>query len=178
MPSCEPSSPLAFTISAESPDHPDIVDLLRMGTEYANSRHPPHMNFLLDVNALQAEGVQVYVAREINEHTSLGMAALVPIYASPELGKAVEIKRMYVCAHARGRGVGMALIKRIEREASKRGYERVVVETGNDFAGARRLYEKAGFTYIERYGPYKTSEISVCLQVGLWANEEDNSTPA
>jgi len=72
----------------------------------------------------------------------------------------------------------MALIKRIEREASKRGYERVVVETGNDFAGARRLYEKAGFTYIERYGPYKTSEISVCLQVGLWANEEDNSTPA
>jgi len=104
------------------------------------------------------------------------MAALVPIPANLELGKAAEIKRMCVHARARWRGVGSALIKYIEQEALKKGYERIMVETGYHFTQARKFYEKSGYAYIERFGRYKKSEQSVCMQVWLRPNE-DNSSP-
>jgi hypothetical protein len=113
-PSCEISL-VSFTISRESPEHPEIVELLKFGAEFANSMHSPHLNFLLNVTELQADGVRVYAAREFQESTfsetgkALGMAAPVPISANLELGKAVEIKRMYVHATSRGRGVGKPL---------------------------------------------------------------------
>jgi putative acetyltransferase len=175
--SCDPTSPLMFTISTESPEHPDIIELLRIGTEFTRNMQPPHINFLLDVTDLQGEGVEVYAAREIRDSTAsgkaLGMAALVPISADLELGEAAEIKRMYVHSHARGRGVGRTLVKCIEKEALKRGYERVMVETGYEYVEARKLYEKLGYTYIERFGPYRMSEKSVCMQMLLRTAAEE-----
>lgn len=65
-----------------------------------------------------------------------------------------EVKRMYVRPEVRGRGVGAAILMRLEEEARGRGVVRMVLETGDVLKSAIRLYERAGFTRCAAFGPY------------------------
>ena len=82
-----------------------------------------------------------------------------------ELGSRVgELKRMYVAPEVRGRGIGRALLTRLEAEARGLGLARLVLETGTRQAEALALYRRAGFTEISAYGEYAASSgTSVCL---------------
>ena len=82
-----------------------------------------------------------------------------------ELGPRVgELKRMYVTPDARGRGVGRALLERLEGEARALGLERLVLETGTRQEEALALYRRAGYAPIPPYGEYAASPAtSVCL---------------
>jgi putative acetyltransferase len=86
-----------------------------------------------------------------------------------ELGPRVgELKRMYVAPEVRGRGVGRALLARLEAEARALGLDRLVLETGTRQTEALALYRRAGFTAIPAYGEYVASPAtSVCLAKAL-----------
>jgi putative acetyltransferase len=75
----------------------------------------------------------------------------------------VEIKRMYVRPHARGRGVGKALLGALEAEAEALFADRVVLETGARQLEAVELYRRAGYVEIERFGEYTDSPLSLCM---------------
>lgn len=51
-----------------------------------------------------------------------------------------------VAEHARGVGLGAALLAAAEREAIARGAQALILEVRPDNAGARRLYEAAGYS--------------------------------
>lgn len=79
-------------------------------------------------------------------------AGVVALRPWPELGPWVcEMKRLYVRSTARGQGVGAALVDRLLAEARDIGYRRMVLDTLPEFAGATRLYMRAGFEPRERY---------------------------
>ena len=78
-----------------------------------------------------------------------------------------EIKRMYVAPAARGRGVGRAVLERLEAAARDFGYARVILETGNRQLAAIRLYERAGYARIPCYGRYVNDPRSVCFGKAL-----------
>ena len=82
-----------------------------------------------------------------------------------ELGPRVgELKRMYVAPELRGKGIGRALLTRLEAEARALGLSRLVLETGTRQTEALALYRRAGFTEIPAYGEYSASPgTSVCL---------------
>jgi GNAT superfamily N-acetyltransferase len=82
-----------------------------------------------------------------------------------ELGPQVgELKRMYVAQEVRGKGIGWALLTRLEAEARALGLSMVVLETGTRQTEALALYRRAGFTEIPAYGEYSLSSVtSVCL---------------
>jgi GNAT superfamily N-acetyltransferase len=82
-----------------------------------------------------------------------------------ELGPDVgELKRMYVAPAVRGRGIGRALLMRLEGEARALGLTRLVLETGTRQTEALALYRSAGFTEIAPYGEYAASAAtSVCF---------------
>jgi aspartate racemase len=86
-----------------------------------------------------------------------------------ELGLGVgELKRMYVDPRMRGRGVGRALLERLEREARALGLTRLVLETGTRQLDAIRLYRAAGFADMPPYGEYVASPAtSVCMSKAL-----------
>jgi putative acetyltransferase len=79
-----------------------------------------------------------------------------------------ELKRMYVAREVRGRGIGRALLARLESEARSLGLTQIVLETGTRQTEALSLYRRAGYTAIPPYGEYAASaDTSVCLSKSL-----------
>jgi ribosomal protein S18 acetylase RimI-like enzyme len=78
-----------------------------------------------------------------------------------------ELKRMYVEAALRGRGVGRRLLAELEARARQAGYARVRLETGVLQPRAIRLYEGAGYRRVANYGIYRDNPHSVCFEKAL-----------
>ncbi len=67
-----------------------------------------------------------------------------------------EIKRMWVDDAWRGAGLGARMLRELEALAVRRGHRRVVLDTNRALTEAIAMYERAGYTPIERYNdnPY------------------------
>src|SRR5713226_7650321 len=75
-----------------------------------------------------------------------------------------EVKRMYVEPEHRGKGVGRAVLARLEAAATQLGARRLVLETGIHSPEALALYRGTGFRPIDCWGEYATSPTSVCME--------------
>jgi putative acetyltransferase len=62
-----------------------------------------------------------------------------------------EVKRLYIRPEARGRGLGGELARRVIVAARGIGYLRLVLDTLEPMAEARRLYASLGFREIPAY---------------------------
>jgi len=67
------------------------------------------------------------------------------VSVSPADGREVELKRLYVAAAARRRGLGAHLVRLVESEASHREAPGIFLWTDTRFADAHRLYERLGY---------------------------------
>jgi putative acetyltransferase len=75
-----------------------------------------------------------------------------------------EVKRMYVLPDRRGSGVAADILHALETWATERGWERLVLETGDRQPDAIRFYEREGYTRIPNFGHYAHSPISLCYE--------------
>lgn len=57
-----------------------------------------------------------------------------------------EVRALAVAPHARGRGIGAALVSAVIERAAKRGARQLVLLTLPEMRAAHRLYTEAGFT--------------------------------
>jgi GNAT superfamily N-acetyltransferase len=73
-----------------------------------------------------------------------------------------EIRRMYVLRSARRTGVARTILGHLEEEASRLGYQTLMLETGSRQLPAMALYESCGFTRIPPFGSYLDDPTSVC----------------
>lgn len=74
-----------------------------------------------------------------------------------------ELKRMFVVPGSRGQGIGATVLRFLESEARSLGTTRIVLETGVRSPDALAMYRRAGYSEIDRYGPYVESVVSVCM---------------
>ena len=163
----------AVTVSIEPARQADLVEMMRLGDQFALELYPPEGCFLLDLSELECAGIEVFVAREAAadaqiarhglERPALGMVALVDHADGPG-----EIKRMFVLESARGRGVARALLGPLEARATERGIRLLLLETGTEHTAALSLYLSLGYRRIARFGPYVDSEFSVCMEKRLF----------
>ena len=127
---------------------------------------PGATHFRLDPSEV-ATGAGIFVVARWHGRP-VGCGALRRI-RNPDLVREVgpnagEIKRMYVAPDSRGRGIGRAVLDRLEAEARTLGVSRLVLETGTRQIEAIALYRRAGFTEIPAYGEYVLSPgTSVCM---------------
>ncbi|MBI3689106.1 MAG: GNAT family N-acetyltransferase [Actinobacteria bacterium] len=69
----------------------------------------------------------------------------------------VEIKRMYVAAVARRRGLARRVLAELEHTAARAGNRYAVLNTGDRQPEAIALYESAGYHAVSGFGTYRDS---------------------
>ncbi len=94
--------------------------------------------------------------------TPLGCGSFRPYDVS-----SVEVKRMFVAAAARRRGIASAVLGEIESWARERGFGTAILETGTLQNEAIAMYERCGYARIPAFGPYVDLPASVCMRKAL-----------
>ena len=151
---------MSVSIEPESPRHPDVLRLLEMSDAYMAALYPAESNHLLDVSALEQDGVYVFAARlGLNV---VGCGALVA--SSDGTG---ELKRMFVDPAARGRSVGKLLLQRLEQQARDCGLSVIRLETGIHQPEALGLYCAMGFAERGPFGAYQIDPLSLFMEKRL-----------
>ncbi|MFC4100923.1 GNAT family N-acetyltransferase [Paenibacillus xanthanilyticus] len=91
-----------------------------------------------------------------------GCGALRPIDAETS-----ELKRFFVDAPFRRKGVAGTLLRFLEEAASERGCRSVRLQTGVKQPEAIALYAKHGYLRINNFGPYADDPLSVCMEKSM-----------
>jgi GNAT superfamily N-acetyltransferase len=87
---------------------------------------------------------------------------------------AIELKRMFVKATQRGKGVGVSILTELEHWAIELGFHSMFLETGILQPAAIQLYSKQGYQIIPNYNPYIGNELSVCMKKNLTNTYKEN----
>jgi GNAT superfamily N-acetyltransferase len=78
-----------------------------------------------------------------------------------------EIKRMYVRPQFRGLGLAKLMLDHLADYARGHGVGILRLETGIHQHAAIGLYERAGFTRIPPFGPYREDPVSRCYEKSI-----------
>jgi putative acetyltransferase len=146
-------SKAAVVVRTESPDQPDVRELLRQLDDHMSSLYPAESNHLLGIDALLQPGIRFFVAR--HGGTARGCGAL-----KLEEDGTAEVKRMYVDPASRGLGIGKSLMRAIEDVAQRESVRTLRLETGIHQPEAISLYIASGFREIAAFPPYRPDPLS------------------
>jgi putative acetyltransferase len=141
------------------PKGADALALLHEAANEARKLYPEH--FAVDapwpVNPPTPErGVYLLGYQEGNP---VACGALRPID-----GVCVEVRRMFVTAAARRKGLARVILRELEIRAAGFGYTVMRLETGNRQLSAMALYETLGFKRIAPFGAYVNDPLSICFE--------------
>ncbi|KIU49312.1 GNAT family N-acetyltransferase [Bradyrhizobium sp. UASWS1016] len=146
----------AISIAPEDPRQPEVRQLIAMSDDYLVALYPSASNHLVGVVALAAPSAVFLVARVDGE--ALGAIAFRPI--APDHA---EMKRMFVRADARGRGLGRRLLEALEDAARSRQITRISLETGIRQPEAIALYRASGYRECPPFGSYAPDPLSLFM---------------
>jgi putative acetyltransferase len=136
----------AIAIERISAPTPEATALLGELDAVLNAAYEPEERHGLSLDALFQPNIRFFVARFDGEPAGCGGVALFAGFA--------EVKRMYSREAVRGKGVGKAILGRLEREAREAGHRLLRVETGIHQTAAIGLYERCGFRRCGAFGHY------------------------
>src|SRR5437763_990641 len=125
---------------------PDGIALIAELDEVLGAVYEPEQRHGYSIEQVFQPNVRFFVARLGEQAVGCGAVALFDGYA--------EVKRMYTREATRGRGIGKALLARIETEARNAGKPMLRLETGTLQAEAIGLYERCGFRACDPFGHY------------------------
>ncbi|HEX2862109.1 MAG TPA: GNAT family N-acetyltransferase [Lacunisphaera sp.] len=155
---------MAVMITAERPDHPDAVAMIDELQAHLGSVYPVESQHGFSVQKLIEQQVAFFVLRVDGRPAGCGGVMLVG-------SEYAELKRMYVRPEFRGAGHGERIIAQLAAHARAHGVQVLRLETGVRQTAAIRLYERAGFTRIAPFGPYRPDPWSVCFEKKLPESE-------
>ncbi len=135
-----------------------IADLLREHLENMHEITPPQSVHALDLEALRSPDITFWSAWEGSE--LLGCGALKELDS-----RSGEIKSMRTAKAHHRKGVASKILEHIIKEAERRGYDCLNLETGSfaEFAPARALYTRYGFEYRGPFADYIDDPNSVFM---------------
>ncbi|HEY9878803.1 MAG TPA: GNAT family N-acetyltransferase [Leptolyngbyaceae cyanobacterium] len=135
-----------------------VFALLQEHLEHMYEITPPESVHALDLTALRSPDITFWTAWEGDE--LLGCGALKELDA--ETG---EVKSMRTAKAYLRKGVASKILEHIIREAERRAYTRLNLETGSfaEFAPARALYTQYGFEYCGPFADYIEDPNSVFM---------------
>ena len=147
-------------IVAVSPDCGEARDLISELDKEIAALYPGMPIHGLDIAEFERAGGYFVVARAEGQAVGCGGFRQVD-------ERCAEIKRMYVRASARRRGIARQILRHLEVEVRRRGFRTLVLETGCNNAEAISLYEAEGYFPIPAFLGYVGIPISRCY--AKWA---------
>jgi len=147
------------TVTLSDPMDPQAFALLQASHALMQALFPPEDNFALDPNALTGPDIRFFTARDGDRVLGTAALALRDGYG--------EVKSLFVDQDARGKGVGEALLRRLETEARRLGLACLRLETGRPLQAAHRLYLQNGFHSRGSFGAYTDSPASIFMEKPL-----------
>lgn len=148
-----------ITLTKTNSDDSDFRALIRDLDADLRSRNGELMDIYDQHNVI--EKIDTVVIARLNNH-AVGCGCFKPFDA-----ESVEIKRMFVQPAGRGNGISALILKELENWARDLGFKYTVLETGAKQTEALGLYQKAGYTQIDKYGPYVDLPDSICFKKAL-----------
>ena len=135
-----------------------IADLIWEHLENMHEITPPESVHALDLEALRSSDITFWTAWEGDE--LLGCGALKELDSSSG-----EVKSMRTAKANRRKGVAKKILEHIIKEAERRSYDCLHLETGAslEFAPARALYTQYGFEYRGPFADYIDDPNSVFM---------------
>ena len=154
---------MGIEIRPASPRSRDCRALIAELDQYQLELYPAESNHLDSAEELEQPNAVFLGAYEGD--TLLGIGALKVVDHDIRYG---EIKRVYVPASARGRGVSVKLMEQLEHQALRLGISVIRLETGIYQPEAIGLYRKLGYEYRNSFGNYPTDDpMSVFMEKSL-----------
>ena len=117
---------------------------------------------MLATDELRSPAVRFLVARGNPTGHVVGCGALVL-----QADSCAEIKRMFVDPTARGRGIGVEILRALEEVAEAEGVTTVRLETGPSQPEALGLYRRCGYRERGPFGAYREDPMSVFMEKRL-----------
>jgi len=137
---------------------PEVPDLLSEHLKDMAVHSPPESVHALNLDALLKPEITIWSAWEESELVACG--------ALKELDEHhAEIKSMKTSSKHLRKGIAKCLLEHILKEAKKRCYRRISLETGSmaAFEPARKLYEDFQFSYCEPFADYVKDPYSLFM---------------
>jgi len=148
-----------ITVEAGSPKEAQAAALLGQSHALMNALFPADACHFLDLDALCADNIRFFAARDGAEVLGTGALAIKDGYG--------EVKSMFTAPEGRGKGVAAAVLRMIEDTARDEGLTDLRLETGTGLDAAHRLYERFGFTPCGPFGGYTDSPYSLFYEKRL-----------
>lgn len=151
---------MGVTIARESPGTETARGLIaELVAALDHPDYPPESHHGYSADRLVREGVHFFVLRAEGQAVGCG-----GIQFFPDFG---ELKRMYVRDDFRGRRLGQALLCHLEDHARGAKCRVLRLETGIHQVAAIAFYERAGFSRIRPFPPYKPDPVSLFFEKRL-----------
>jgi putative acetyltransferase len=140
----------------------EIAGLLEEHLRDMRAWSPPESVHALDLDKLRRPEISFWTLWDGTD--LLGCGALKDLRNAE-----AEIKSMRTANAHRGKGVGAQMLTHILDEAKSRKLTRLYLETGpqDQFAPARALYQRFGFTVCEPFADYKPDPYSYFMQLTM-----------
>lgn len=154
---------MSLTVAVENPLQDDVRALIGALDAHLQPLSPEEYQFKLTAEQMAGADTTVFVARD-EAGSAVGCGAL-----KLHGGGQGEVKRMFTEPQARGKRVGTAILSAIEAAARANGVRSLKLETGtgDGFAGALRLYARAGFVPCGAFLGYPESPYSAFFEKTL-----------
>jgi putative acetyltransferase len=156
-----------FRIDVTPSTDPVAVDLVRQMQVEMDERFGPEddggegwLNETAPEHVSPPHGV--FLVARLDDGTPAGCGALKRI--DDQTG---EVKRMFTAPAGRGKGVGRAILTRLEEEARRIGYTTMRLETDLKLFEAVALYQSVGYEEIPVYGRYAHEPENRCFEKRL-----------
>lgn len=149
-----------ITIAAETPLSDDVRRLVAALNETSLTLSPPEYCHHLTVEQMAGPDMTVFVARDAGAAVAMGALRRHP-------GGIGEVKRMYTVPGHQGRGIGGRILAEIENLARGQDLNLLVLETGNNFSAALRVYARGGFRSCGPVLDYAPSPYTAFLEKPL-----------
>ena len=146
---------------------PEVVALLSALTaDLAVAGYTAEQTFGYSAEQLQRANVHMVGARVDGGLRGIGGLEL-------QDGGVGELKRFFVTREYRGTGLADALLDALFDHARAHGLEVMRLETGDKQHAAIAFYRRRGFVEVPRFGPYRDSETSFCMEQRLAGRDTD-----